>query len=39
MAQSDIDPITRRTSNSWKTMMTVFFGADGITFLDILPEK
>jgi hypothetical protein len=39
IAESDVDPIARPTSHPRKIMMTIFFGVNNITFIDILLEK
>jgi hypothetical protein len=39
MMPSDVDPTALPTSHPRQTMMTIFFGVNGIIFIDILPEK
>jgi hypothetical protein len=39
MAWNEVDPIAWPISHLRKTMMTVFFGVNGIALIDILPEK
>jgi hypothetical protein len=39
MARSDVDPIARLINHPRKTLMTVFFGVNGIALINILLEK